>query len=198
MMIGGKFMEKNKLILVTGGARSGKSTFAEQLAEQYGRPITYIATAQVFDEEMRERIRIHRERRAAYWLTVEAPYDAEAVIRRVGMDTPVILVDCLTLFVTNYLLKEVPVDANSEKYTYQECVPKVLQSVRGLAEAAKSVPGCVIVVTNEVGLGIVPGDPLSRAFRDIAGWANQCIAAAADEVYFVVSGIPMRIKPSGA
>lgn len=184
----------NKLVLVTGGARSGKSSFGEMLAEQSGRPISYIATAQIFDEEMKERVRLHRERRAAHWLTCEAPFDAADVLRRHDHQVPVVLLDCLTLFVTNHLLRAIPEDADSQVNTYKEYIPSVVQAVHELVDAVKSVPATVIVVTNEVGLGIVPDNALSRMFRDLAGQANQEMASVADEVYLVVSGIPVRIK----
>lgn len=186
-------MKTNKLILITGGARSGKSIFAEQLAEQLGKPRTFIATAQICDEEMRERVRMHRERRAEYWLTREAPFDTAAQLIEAGSITPVILVDCLTLFVTNHLLKELPAD-HAPGSSHKHYIDKVLTAVERFATAATTVPAHVIVVTNEVGSGIVPENALSRVFRDVAGIANQRLAAVADEVYFMVSGLPVQIK----
>jgi adenosylcobinamide kinase/adenosylcobinamide-phosphate guanylyltransferase len=186
-------MQGNKLILITGGARSGKSRFAEELAEQLGKPRTFIATAQIYDEEMQERVRVHKERRAEHWITREAPFDTAAQIIEAGNDTPVILVDCLTLFVTNHLLKELPADhlpGSSQKHY----IDKVLKAVDKFVIAAKSVPASVIVVTNEVGSGIVPDNALSRMFRDAAGMANQRLAAVADEVFFMVSGLPVQVK----
>lgn len=185
-------MGENRLILVTGGARSGKSTFAEQLAEQQGKPITYLATAQIYDAEMQERVRVHKERRADFWLTREAPFDAAVQLREAANNTPVILLDCLTLFMSNHLLREIPSDYSAGKH--QQCRDKVLAAVEELIAAAKSAPAWVIVVTNEVGLGIVPDNVLGRVFRDLAGIANQRMAAAADEVYLVVSGLPLQIK----
>lgn len=186
-------MGEKKLILITGGARSGKSAFAEQLAEQLGKPITYIATAQILDNEMQERVRIHKERRAEYWLTREAPFDTAAQLTEAGNSTPVILIDCLTLFVTNHLLNEFAVD-DMTKNDQRPRKAKVLAAVEKLVQAAEAVPAHVIVVTNEVGLGIVPDNALSRMFRDVAGLANQRLAAAADEVYLIVSGLPIQIK----
>lgn len=186
-------MERNKLILVTGGARSGKSKFAEQMAEQAGLPVTYIATAQIFDEEMRARVQTHQARRAQHWSTREAPFDAAVQVKEAGNATPVILLDCLTLYVSNHLLRGLPDgDVFSEKR--HEHVEQVLAAVDQLISAAKSVPARVIIVTNEVGAGIVPDNALSRMFRDAAGLANQRVAAAADEVYVMISGLPLRLK----
>ena len=186
-------MTENRLILITGGARSGKSRFAEQLANQFGKPVTYIATAQICDAEMQERVSLHRERRPELWVTVEAPVDAAKRLREAGQVTPVILLDCLTLFVTNHLLQEIPPDdaAGSEQRKHLD---RVLTAVEDLVSAAKSVPACVIVVTNEVGLGIVPDNVLSRLFRDVAGLANQRLVAAADDVYMMVSGLSLQLK----
>lgn len=186
-------MSVNKLILVTGGARSGKSAYAEQLAEQLGGPGTYIATAQIGDAEMQQRVRAHRERRAEHWVTREAPFDAAAQLKEAGSITPVILLDCLTLFVSNYLLKELPLD-HVPGDQLQQGMDKVLAAVDNLLKAAKAVPACVIIVTNEVGAGIVPDNALSRVFRDLAGIANQRAAAAADEAYLMVSGLSIQIK----
>lgn len=187
-------MTGNKLVLVTGGARSGKSRFAEEMAKKLAKPVTYIATAETFDAEMRERVRLHRERRPGHWATVEAPVDTAAELKKAGQATPVVLVDCLTLFITNQLLKELPAgdlpDGDQRPY-----LDSVLTAVDELLTAAKTVPACVIVVTNEVGLGIVPDNALSRIFRDAAGLANQRLSAAADEVFFMVSGLPLQLKP---
>lgn len=185
----------NKLVMVTGGARSGKSTFAEQLSEQWGTKATYIATAQAFDAEMQERISMHRKRRGPGWITREAPFDVVTVLREASAETPVILLDCLTLYVTNHLLRNIQGE-QPEMMCSKDCVEVVMKAVRDLTVAAKSVSATVIVVTNEVGMGIVPDNVLSRAFRDVAGFANQCLAEAADEVYIVVSGIPLKLKSS--
>jgi len=186
-------MTENKLILVTGGARSGKSRFAEELANQFGQPVTYIATAQIYDTEMQERVSLHRARRPEQWITVEAPFDAAERLREAGRVTPVVLLDCLTLFVTNHLLRATPPDdAAGDKQRKQR--ERVWTAVEELVSAAKSVPACVLVVTNEVGWGIVPDNVLSRLFRDVAGLANQRLAAAADDVYMLVSGLPLRLK----
>ncbi len=160
------------LTLVLGGARSGKSRYAESL---FGPgPRTYIATAQAFDHEMRERIAAHRADRAgADWLTSEEPIDLPAALRRT---TSPALVDCLTLWVSNLLLADRPVP------------------VADLEAALAARDGQTVLVSNEVGLGIVPDNALARRFRDEVGRLHQCLAARADAVVFVVAGLPMRVK----
>jgi len=169
--------EATRLTLVLGGARSGKSRHAEGIVESCPAPWTYIATAQAFDEEMRERIAEHRARRAALWETIEAPLELASALSRVAEDRPV-LVDCLTLWLTNVMLAERDVEAECQR----------------LVETLRKPHGPWVVVSNEVGLGIVPENPLGRRFRDAAGWLNQLIAADADSVVFMVAGLPMKVK----
>ena len=166
------------LTLVLGGARSGKSMHAERLATALSPPWTYIATAQAFDTEMEERIALHRARREAGWHTVDAPFDLAGALSAVPDGRPVV-VDCLTLWLTNHLLAEHDLDVESAR----------------LAESFSHPRGPWFVVSNEVGLGIVPDNALARRFRDAAGRLNQAIAAVADEVLFMVAGLPMRVKP---
>lgn len=165
------------IILITGGARSGKSTRAEARAlGPAGRPI-YIATAEARDEEMRERIERHRARRGAQWLEREVPLElVPALIETDGMGAR--LVDCLTLWLSNLMLA-------GRDWS---------REAAGLAEALPQQKSPVVLVTNEVGLGIVPDNALARQFRDAAGILNQTIARVADEVEFVVAGLPMRVK----
>ena len=163
--------------LILGGARSGKSAFAERLAAPAGRPV-YLATADPGDEEMKERIRLHRERRGARWTTVEEPLEVAAALARLSGPDTVAVVDCLTLWVSNLMHTGRDVAAESER----------------LVEALASCGCAVILISNEVGLGIVPDNPLSRAFRDHLGRLHQAIAARADRVYFVVAGIPLTVK----
>ena len=155
-----------KMILVTGGARSGKSAFAEQLARESGGSVAYIATAEVWDEEMAHRVTLHRSRRPAGWKTYEAPREAAAVIRE------------------------------AEPYDEAHLTALVQGEMAALVEAARGLPkeAEVLFVTNEVGAGIVPENRLARLYRDLAGLANQQLAAAADAVYAVLCGIPLRIK----
>lgn len=168
--------------LVLGGARSGKSGFAQKAAEieaGAGRPIL-IATGQAFDDEMAERIARHQADRGESWVTVEAPLDlAPAIAALPGEATAV--VDCLTLWLSNQMLAERDVEA-------------------ACAELVSAVGACrarLWLVSNEVGLGIVPETPLGRRFRDEAGRLNQRLAATVDEVYFVAAGLPLRLKPQG-
>lgn len=165
------------LTLILGGARSGKSRHAQTLAENSGHPPTMIATAQAFDAEMQDRITRHRSERGETWRTIEAPIDLAAAIAQVQTPATVVI-DCLTLWVTNLLMADHDIPAAST----------------ALLTACKTSPNPIIMVTNETGFGIVPPDPLSRRFRDEAGRLHQLIAAAADDVTLVVAGLPLAIK----
>lgn len=176
------------IILVTGGSRSGKSEFAEQYAATKGRSVAYIATAQIYDAEMQDRVQLHQQRRPAEWETFEAPYAAEKAIRLAAARHDVILFDCLTLYTTNLLLAE-PSEASAE--TLRQTI---LAAINALLEAAAASAVTVIFVTNEVGLGIIPDNALARKYRDMAGLVNQAVAAAAQEVYLVVCGVPVELK----
>lgn len=164
--------------LVLGGARSGKSAFAERLVAGSGRTPVYVATAQIFDDEMRARIADHRARRGADWLLVEEHDDLEGALAREAADGRAILVDCLTLWVTNLMLAEADLHARSY----------ALLDVLG----ATTCP--VVLVSNEVGLGIVPDNKMARDFRDHAGRLNQEIAAHAGAVFFMAAGLPLKLK----
>jgi adenosylcobinamide kinase/adenosylcobinamide-phosphate guanylyltransferase len=166
-----------KLTFVLGGARSGKSSHAENLTTAYPSPWAYIATAQAYDDEMRERIALHRSRRSEGWVTVDAPLDLVGAIEALPDHQPV-LIDCLTLWLTNHMLAEHDVEA--------EC--------RRLADVLSRPRGPWFVVSNEVGLGIVPDNALARRFRDAAGRLNQQVAAAADSVLMMVAGLPLKVK----
>lgn len=177
-----------KIILVTGGARSGKSSFAEKLAMQKGERVAYVATAEIWDSEMAERIDLHQKRRPASWKTYEAPRQAEKAVEAAAAQAETILFDCLTVYSSNCLLS---LPEGGAAYERREAV---LEAVGKLIVAAKQFPGAVIFVTNEVGDGIVPDNALAREYRDIAGLVNQKVAQAADEVYWVVCGLPVEIK----
>jgi len=167
--------------LVTGGARSGKSRFAESLAIKQGEPLLYIATAGDGDREMSERIARHRERRGVAWQTIEEPYDLAGVLKGHDGWFKASLVDCVTLWLTNLLLKYESKDA-------------VLEEVRRTVGSFTTLKTPPILVSNEVGMGIIPDNPLGRTFCDLAGETNEILAAAADEVYVTFSGLPLKLK----
>jgi len=163
------------LTLITGGARSGKTRFALSVAGEL-RPCTYIATAELLDEEMRERARRHRMERDERWRTIEEPYDIAKYLKGV---TGVVIVDCLTIWLSNWMLRE-------ERQVERE--------IDALCSAFETAACHVIAVTNEVGSSIVPDNPLARRFRDWSGLMNQRTAASAAGVYLMVCGIPLRVK----
>jgi adenosylcobinamide kinase/adenosylcobinamide-phosphate guanylyltransferase len=176
----------NGITLILGGARSGKSSFAEQAARETSKPVTFIATATAGDDEMAERIRKHQASRPADWQTLELPL---ALGRSLAAPlTPVVIVDCITLLVTNVLFS-LPEDASAEAV-----LQKVQVEIDELIEARAQIGGAWLLVSNEVGLGLVPPYPLGRVYRDALGWANQQLARAAERVIFMVAGIPMVIK----
>lgn len=170
------------LTFITGGARSGKSARAQRLAEDQGGELVYLATAQAFDDEMTDRIARHRADRGARWRTVDCPVDLPDAIVREMAPGRVLLVDCLTLWTSNLMLGEHDFAAASQRL------------IEALAQARDA--GCaVILVSNEVGMGIVPDNALARQFRDMAGRLNQQVAALADRVELVVSGLSLTLKP---
>jgi adenosylcobinamide kinase/adenosylcobinamide-phosphate guanylyltransferase len=170
-------LSPHHMTLVLGGARSGKSLHAEGLIEAWPAPWTYLATAQAWDDEMRARIALHRERRSGDWITRDVPIDLP---RAVAEAPGPVLVDCLTLWLTNLILAEAEVEAAGA----------------ALITACAGAPGPVVLVGSEVGLGIVPDNALARRFRDAAGRLHQRLAARADHVVFMVAGLPMIVKPA--
>ena len=165
------------MTLVLGGARSGKSAFAESLAQEQGRGV-YIATAERVDDEMARRIAAHRARRGASWRTVEAPLEVPEAIRGESGPRTCLLVDCLSVWLGNLMHHGRCVDAECE----------------ALLESLSAAPGPVVLVANEVGLGIVPDNTMARDFRDHAGRLNQSVAALAQRVCFVAAGLPLTLK----
>ncbi len=186
-------MNRGKLILVTGGARSGKSSFAERYAEQSGKPVLYLATAKILDPEMFQRVEEHRRRRPPHFKLAEEPYSPEKILAAAGAGTFVLL-DCLTVLLNNHLLKEPAMEDDLPAAKQTAISNALLDYFSGLAGTLKNCPADVLVVTNEVGAGIVPDYPLGRLFRDLAGRVNQLIAARADEVWFTVCGLAKRFK----
>ncbi len=177
-----------KIVLVTGGARSGKSRFAENYAAKHGRRVAYIATAGIYDEEMAYRVELHRKRRPKEWKTWEAPYDAHLALREAGQEYDMVLFDCLTLYISNILCSVEDIRDSAGNYRL------VREQISKLIGQAEENDGTTIFVTNEVGAGIVPENQLSREYRDVAGIANQLMGRAAQEVYLVACGLPVELK----
>lgn len=165
-------------VLVLGGARSGKTAFAEGLTMRRGQHPCYLATAEILDDEMRDRVQLHQDQRAARFHTIEEPIELSEAIRTAARAHDAILVDCLTLWITNLIIA----DGN------------VAEAVDELIETLEATTSSVILVSNEVGLGIVPDNAMARMFRDLAGAAHQRLAETCDDVYFIVAGLPMTLK----
>ncbi len=170
-----------KMIFVTGGARSGKSYFAQELAQKFPGPKGYLATAQALDEEMAERIRRHQKNRSADWQTLEESMKVPECLEGHGDHFSLILLDCLTLWISNLMMAG-----------WDE--PKILEEADRLLKVCQRVKCSLILVGNEVGMGIVPDNAQARLFRDLSGLVQQKVARGADEVFFMVSGLPQKIK----
>ncbi|WOJ91258.1 bifunctional adenosylcobinamide kinase/adenosylcobinamide-phosphate guanylyltransferase [Methylocapsa polymorpha] len=171
---------RQRSLLVLGGARSGKSRYAQRLAEASGRLPVLIATAQAHDEEMAQRIARHAADRSPKWALVEEPAALAAALRREAREDRIVVVDCATLWLSNLLLQGDDLSAATEE----------------LAQNIGELAGPVIFVSNEVGLGIVPENAIARAFRDAQGWLNQALAESCDAVVLVSAGLPLRLKPA--
>lgn len=183
---------RKTLTLILGGARSGKSAFAETLASKRGSRVLYVATAAAGDEEMAQRIEVHRRSRPASWQTLEEPLEVPAALRAVSPDFDLVLVDCITLWVSNLLLQI------EGQVVPDEAERLVLRRVDELIAACRDGTASYVLIANEVGLGLVPPYPLGRIYRDALGRANQSLAASADEVFFLVAGLPMPLKMAGS
>lgn len=185
----GNIMKSNEIVLILGGSRSGKSQFAENLATSYGQRVLYLATAAIYDSEMAARVQKHRERRSNLWETREETRQLVRVIEELNSNYDVVLLDCLTLWITNLLL-----DEQIAWMSLQESEEHILNEINKLIEACLKKEVKIIIVSNEVGLGIVPEHQLGRQFRDIAGYANQICAKYASKVYFIAAGLPITLK----
>ncbi len=189
-----------KLTLLLGGARSGKSTFAEKCAKEIGgESVLYVATSETKDKEMQERVIKHRADRPSVWVTVEAPRNVAQAIRQVRSDASVVLLDCMTFLVANHLMnaaapEDDPFGAPSADPFDAKIEEAVVAEVEALVTYIQETDVELLVVSNEVGLGLVPAYELGRAYRDILGRANQILARHADEVLLLVAGIPMKVK----
>ncbi len=168
-----------RLIFITGGARSGKSSFALKLATELSKKVIFIATAEALDKEMKARIKKHQRGRRGSWKTIEEPRDINKILSELRKRDSLVLLDCLTFLISNWLL-------SGKKAVFKD--------VRSLVRAAGERQSPTIIVSNEVGMGIVPNNDLGRRFLDMAGKVNQMAAKEADEVYFLVSGLPIKIK----
>ncbi|MFL5626245.1 MAG: bifunctional adenosylcobinamide kinase/adenosylcobinamide-phosphate guanylyltransferase [Ktedonobacteraceae bacterium] len=185
-----------KLVLILGGARSGKSTFAERLAGSSRRNVAFIATATTSDEDMRQRIARHRASRPEGWHTLEEPVDLIAAVRHAANLADVMLLDCMTLWLANWLGQQGDINLEQDASLSDAYTNGVLKDIEELlATIATLAPNkTLIVVSNEVGLGIVPAYPLGRIYRDMLGLVNQRLAHAADRVYLMVAGLGIDIK----
>jgi adenosylcobinamide kinase/adenosylcobinamide-phosphate guanylyltransferase len=190
-----------RVTLVLGGARSGKSGWAERRAAEAGRPVLYLATATAGDDEMAERIAAHRALRPSSWRTVEAPLDPLAALREHARPGEVVLLDCLTIWVSNVLLDRLGGGAETApSERWRELEARVVGAAEELVAAARAGRVDLIAVSNEVGLGLVPPYPLGRRYRDLLGRVNQGVAAASDRVILMVAGLPVdlrRLAPRG-
>jgi adenosylcobinamide kinase / adenosylcobinamide-phosphate guanylyltransferase len=176
------------IVLILGGARSGKSRFAQQLAQQLsGDDVLFVATAEAGDEEMSRRIHVHQTTRPATWPTLEAAFDVGSAIQSAAPRQQTLLIDCLTLLVSNVLLKH----ADAGPVLAGQCVESEIDKLLTVCNAH---PGNVILVSGEVGLGLVPETPLGRWYRDLLGTANQSVAARSNATYLVIAGLPVELK----
>ena len=177
-----------KLTLILGGARSGKSSYAQSLAEETGKSVTFLATAQALDEEMSARIQKHRAERSPDWETLEIPLDISTHLGKIKTD--VVILDCMTLLVTNLLMQFVKADLVDEAPFTQALQKEVDELIAKIGRQKQDW----IIISNELGLGLVPPYQMGRVYRDWLGWANQQLARTADKVIFMVAGIPTVIK----
>jgi adenosylcobinamide kinase/adenosylcobinamide-phosphate guanylyltransferase len=176
------------MILILGGARSGKSSYAQKWAEDSGKSVTFIATAQASDDEMSARITKHQIERPKHWQTLEIPYDIASALQEIKSE--VLILDCVTLLVTNLIMNYFENDILDEEKSKQAVEKEIESLLKMIRESKKEW----LIVSNEVGLGLVPPYLLGRMYRDLLGWANQRLAKEADEVLFMVAGIPMKVK----
>jgi adenosylcobinamide kinase/adenosylcobinamide-phosphate guanylyltransferase len=193
-MLPAEDLHVDNLTLITGGVRSGKSLFAEQVASDSGKNIFYIATMPVLpeDEEQQQRIQKHRVRRPKEWQTIEAPYTLPDAIASLTSASGLCLVDCLTVYISNVILGDTPDLGPSDPYALESRIVSEVEKVISQVRTKHEID--FVLVTNEVGWGVVPDNQLARAFRDFVGIANQIVAKQANNVYMMCAGIPMKVK----
>jgi len=182
-----------KSILIIGGVRSGKSRFAQELALKLGEPVLFVATAAAGDEEMRQRIEEHQRARSATWTTLEVTTQIASQIEQKIGKAQVVIVDCITLLLNNIFSQYV--DQTSEQIDAPLIEKKVISEIDELVDCINRIDTSFIMVTNEVGTGLVPANRVGRLYRDLLGKANQLLARRVDEVYLLVTGLPVQIKP---
>jgi adenosylcobinamide kinase/adenosylcobinamide-phosphate guanylyltransferase len=180
-------------ILIIGGARSGKSSFAQELAVKLGGPILFVATAEAKDEEMRRRIEAHKRSRSTLWNTLESPTSVGSHIGKNIGQARVVIVDCVTLLVNNVLCQHM--SGADEKIDTEVIEQRVTDEITQLIDCMNNSEASFIVVTNEVGAGLVPASAMARLYRDLLGKANQMLGQHADHVYLMVAGLPLQVKP---
>ena len=179
-----------KLTLLLGGARSGKSTLAEKLAAQRGTRVLYVATAIPFDDEMKHRIENHQKQRPDTWKTIESPTMIAEAIQSETQSMDIVLLDCVTLLVNNLFME---FSGDPDHFDETRFAEVINHEVDGILTAIEASDTAWIIVSNEVGLGLVPPYPLGRVYRDLLGWVNQQLAARADEVYLMVAGMAVPL-----
>jgi adenosylcobinamide kinase / adenosylcobinamide-phosphate guanylyltransferase len=179
-------------ILITGGARSGKSSYAQEIALKEHKKTLFVATAEAGDEEMAERIRAHKRSRPAGWITLEAPtHTGDEILNKTG-DAEIIIVDCVTMLVNNIFAKYA--DYSTEKIDSELVDREVTREIHEIIGCFSRLKAGFIIVTNEVGMGLVPANPIDRLYRDLLGKANRMLAEKVDEVYLMVAGIAVKVK----
>jgi len=183
--------ERGKLVFVTGGIRSGKSTFAEKAAADMGQTITYIATAEALDDEMKLRIELHRQRRPENWITVEEPLRVTAVLHDYGSRSDVIMLDCMTVLISNLMFAR---EQTAGQEFQKEMQNDIIEEIGALARAARQAEAHVVIVSNEVGMTLVSDNFLGRQYQELVGRANQIVAGLADQAYLVAAGYPIALK----
>ncbi|WP_408955872.1 bifunctional adenosylcobinamide kinase/adenosylcobinamide-phosphate guanylyltransferase [Natroniella sp. ANB-PHB2] len=187
----------SKLVLVLGGARSGKSSFAEDIVENLGgQGVIYVATSEVRDEEMKERIIRHRQSRPQEWRTIEESKLVSQALTELE-EGSVVLLDCLTVLLSNLILADSDLAEDETDFTLQAKEEEILAEVEQIIEVGRNKNLELVIVSNEVGQGVVPPYKLGRVYRDLVGWGNQRVAAQADEVYITYAGLPVEIKELG-